>query len=40
MLEIFEIWICPIFGFCWPPEVTRTRRKQPTEHDGDGKNIR
>ena len=38
VLQIFEIWICHIFEFCWPPKVTSTLSKQLTEHDGDGDN--
>ena len=36
MLEIFEIWICHIFEFCWLPKVTSTLSKQPTKRDGGG----
>ena len=35
-LEIFEIWICQIFGFFLPPKVTSTRSNRPAERDGDG----
>ena len=35
VLEIFEIWICHIFEFRWPPKVTSTLSKRPLEHDGD-----
>ena len=39
VLEIFEIWICHIFEFCWLPKVTSTLREQLTERDGgDDKN--
>ena len=38
VLDIFKIWICHIFKFCWPPKVTSTPSKQPAEHDGDGNN--
>ena len=34
VLEIFEIWICHIFEFCWLPKMTSTLSKRPTEHDG------
>ena len=36
VLDIFDIWICHIVELFWLPKVTRTPRKQPTEHDGDG----
>ena len=36
VLEIFEIWICHIFEFCWLPRVTSTLSKQPPERDDDG----
>ena len=39
VLEIFEIWICHIFDFFWPPKVTITISKKPTGSDGDGKNL-
>ena len=38
VLEIFEIWICRIFEFWWPPKATSTLNKGPTENDGDGDN--
>ena len=38
VLEIFEIFICQIFGFSWLPKVTSTHNKWTTEHDGDGEN--
>ena len=34
VIDIFEIWICHIFEFYWPPKVTSTLSKQPTEHYG------
>ena len=38
MLEIFEIWICQIFEFLWPPKATIALKKRPVERDGDGNN--
>ena len=38
VLEIFEIWICHIFEFCWLPKATSTLTKRPVDHDGDGNN--
>ena len=35
VIEVFEIWICYIFGFFWSPKETSTLGKQPTEYDGD-----
>ena len=37
-LRFYEIWICLIFELGWLLKVTSTLSKQPTEHDGDGKN--
>ena len=38
VLDIFDIYICLIFGFYWSPKVTSTLSKIPAEHDGDGNN--
>ena len=38
MLEIFEIWICHIFGLFCLPKVTSTLRNQSMERDGGGDN--
>ena len=35
VLEISEIRICHIFEFCWPPKMTSTLSKQPTENNGN-----
>ena len=36
VLEIFEIWICQVFEFCWLPKETSTLSKRLAEHRGDG----
>ena len=36
VLEIFEIWICQIFKFCWLQKVTIILKKLLTEHDVGG----
>ena len=38
VLEIFEIWICQIFGSLCPPKGTSTCSKRPTGRYGDGYN--
>ena len=38
VLEIFEIWICQIFEFCWLLKGTITLSKQSTERDCGGDN--
>ena len=38
VLEIFKIWICHVFEFCWLPKVTCTLSKQSTGRDGGGDN--
>ena len=38
MLDIFEIWICHIFEFCWLPKVAITFSKISKESDGGGDN--
>ena len=38
VIEIFEIWICHIFEFFWPPKLTSTLSKQLAEHGGDDDN--
>ena len=38
VFDVFEIWICRIFGFCWPPKVTKILSKSTAERDVDGNN--
>ena len=39
VLAIFKIWTCQIFEFFWPPKVTSTHRKRPTDCGGGLNNL-